>query len=390
MKKALAMSLMISMILMPALAVIPANAGIGTSSYRVFYAHEYTLDVDGNNDMDKLDTLVVLYDDSTGGFTYIGEGVEPEISGSYVMWHSSDDTKLYVYHIQSSSPFMPYWVREYTDDAELHGSGIAFNTLEVYAGLTGQDVNSDGDYSDNVVAYMSLTGFPASPPSVTYWTGEKTDRGGYDGDTITYVKYEAQEGATGTDFNDDTDKVDSVIYYVQPMTSYLEKFAKRYSQCTEALDKNQGTYPRVGGNAIVWTTSEDKDDCDWNGQNGKNDWVVATYDIFGQTTYLVEVTQESYEGHHYVDNGVFVYEINAWISNAGSQTKYSTPGGTKYFVFLGEPIKITGNYIQGYVSEEYLGVDLNGDSDGNDKAMWIYYRTNGRTEILQGGDKYWR
>ncbi|MCK5291239.1 MAG: hypothetical protein KAR39_04375 [Thermoplasmata archaeon] len=392
MKKALTLVLASSLVLVASLGVILVNAGIGTLTYRVFYTNEAIVG-NQNGDGDSTDDLIVLYSNSGGTFTYIGEGVEPEISGLYVMWHSTDvNPKLYIFKIGTSSYFMPIYYRTYGYHHELHGTGIAYNTLE---STVGQILNGDGDMNDKAVGYIDLTNFPMSYPA-THWTGEKTQRGGYDGTTITYVKYEAEE--PGGSMNGDLDTTDSVIYYRQTASINTELAANRIipPQAICIGDANQGTYPRVGGNAIVWTTDEDKDECDWDSQGGANDYVVAAFRISTTESLFIEITEEDWEGHHYADDGKFVYEMDAWDNDVGSQSVYTANfGDTKTYVFLGEPIKIVGSTIVGYVNEkdtvgEGVGMDLNDDGDYLDKAMWIFDTSTGQTEILMGGDAYWR
>jgi hypothetical protein len=389
MKKILSLCMATSLILLLSLAVIPANAGIGSSSYRVFYTHESVVG-DKNADMDTLDTLIAYYT-NTGSITYIGEGVEPEIAGSYVMWHSSDYTKTYAFKIGVTPVFQSIWFRDYGTDYEIHKDGIAFNSLE---SQLDQDVNLDGDKTDKVVGYYDLHQWTTI--NTYFWTGEKVQRGGYDGDTIIYVKYESQETLL---YNQDGDYTDSLIFYRQ-IVSYqpgTELYASHPTvgdpaSCPPAgsNDYVQGTYPRIGEDG-VWTTYESYDDCDWNGDSDKNDYIVVGFELTGASTSKIDETQYTYEATHYVHKSLVAYAKTASDQNLGPQTMwYSINGVSGGAAFLGSPIKVTADYIEGYLKESDVGVDMNGDSDTGDEAMWIFDKTSKATEILEGGNTYWK
>ena len=88
---------------------------------------------------------------------------------------------------------------------------------------------------------------------------------------------------------------------------------------------------------------------------------------------------------------LIVFERDSYDDSLGSETYYYELAGTPKPAYLGTPIKITGTWIEGYVKESDLGVDLDKDTYTTGKAYWVFDTATGRLEIIAGaGDNYWR
>ncbi len=138
-----------------------------------FIANESNVGSDLNNDGDTMDNILAYYDIATGSATYTAE--------------------------------QPFW--SMANSPTISGGVIAFVAKE---GYIDQDLNSDGDTMDDLLAYYDIAiGSATYTTEQPYWS--KGNSPAISGNVITFI---AKESDLDQDINGDADKYDNIIAYL--------------------------------------------------------------------------------------------------------------------------------------------------------------------------------
>lgn len=196
----------------------------------VFETEESEINADLNNDSDKTDAILRYYNIETKELSSIGiAGKNPALL----------ETK------------------------------IAFESPEA---SQNKDLNSDGDKNDTVIVYYSLPDKKIIDASAAGRTPAITD---------TAIVFSTPESETGTDYNNDGDKTDSIIRY--------------YAIATKEIinTKQAGANPAANSKYIIFEASEKELNEDVNKDNDKDDLILRYYSFeTNQTSNILAFGQK--------------------------------------------------------------------------------------------------
>lgn len=278
------------------------------------------------------------------------------------------------------------------------GNMIAFSTSESEDWGAGVDLNMDGDKNDTVIRYYDLrtgrvtnTRAAGSNPSL-------------DGDIIAF---ETPEISVGVDLNGDGDTLDGVIRYYDITTGTLTN--------TGVV----GSSPCLLGGIIAFSTSENEEGVDLNGDEDVDDYVIRYYDLnTGQVTntriagdvYSFDskvIAFSTYEGYVDVDlnddgdtqdSVIGYYDISTGLATntkiVGNPLSldgnriafdrwvqeytwfetgyYDISTGEVTIISVGSSPSLRGDTIAFDVWERWVETDLNDDGDRLDLVIWYY------------------
>ncbi|MDG7050827.1 MAG: hypothetical protein JRZ94_06470, partial [Nitrososphaerota archaeon] len=232
-----------------------------------FQTFEDSIAIDLNGDGDINDTVIRLYNTATSTISSTGGavGVNPSISGNIVAFYTPEgsmSTDLNGDGDQSDTVIRLYNIATFTRintgavgvNPSISGNIVAFQTNE---GLISTDLNSDGDYFDNVIRIYNTatstvqnTGAVGIDPSIS-------------GNLITFQTY---EGSIATDLNGDGDQSDNVIRIFDLATFTITNTA------------TDGSNPSISGNLITFHIFEGSIATDLTGDGDQSDDVIFTFD----------------------------------------------------------------------------------------------------------------
>lgn len=185
---------------------------------------------------------------------------------------------------------------------------------------------------------------------------------------LAYLADEATTGATGTDFNTDGDKIDSIAVVVD-------------------MNSNQQTVLNVAADELVWigdelylVTSEAEDDFDWNGDTDMTDLVLLHWSALTATVQRVD-DLASAGTVHVVARGTNLFyasatapvgalSTNLEIVSAGAPLVHTALASTDAVGPLSPRfITIDEGLVFLALDETAEARDLNGDADATDTAV---------------------
>lgn len=258
----------------------------------------------------------------------------------------------------------------------IDGNIIAFFTGELQIG---QDLNGDGDTSDNVLRYYDISiGTTTNTGAVGLSGFGQTS---IDGNIIAFVTREVD---VGQDLNGDGSITTIGIVQYHDISTGITTNTEAHG-----LSGAERRTPTVSGNIIAFGSGEVSVGQDLNGDGDTNDLIIRYYDI-STSTLTNTGAQGGPRGGPSVEGNIIVFptresdfgqDLNGDRDMADDVLRYydiSTGTLTNTGV-VGRNPALEKNIVAFHTFERSAGQDLNGDRDKDDIILRYYDITTGRT-----------
>ena len=351
-------------------------------SFSVFESNQGNTDLNG--DGDAIDSVVHVYDASTGLTTNTGFVGNGSMDGNLVVFEVSEslqgnidlngdgDTLDSIVHVYDHTTGLTTNTGLNGFNPVVRGSLVAVTVSE---GLEGIDLNGDGDAIDPVLhIYDHNTGTPTN-------IGLASSNFSLEGVLIVFLVFEPSQG--NTDLNGDGDTSDSVVHVYDASTNTSTNLG-----VSSFLNKI------VGGTFVTLSVFENaQGNTDLNGDGDTSDSVVHVYDHatgsvtnggivgspFAEDDGIVPFTVSEFSQGNTDLNGdgdtsdsivhVYDHSVGFPATNLGVSSFFGTT--------------VFGDRVAFLVDEASQGnTDLNGDGDVSDTVVHYYEHMTGLTTNL--------
>lgn len=318
-----------------------------SGSIIVFETDESEASADLNNDSDKTDTVIRYYNIETKELSSTGiAGKNPAILETKIAFESSEarqNKDLNADGDKNDTVIVYYSLPDKKIiDASAAGrapaitdTAIVFSTPELE---TGTDYNNDGDKADSIIRYYVIA---------TKEIINTKQAGANPAANSEYILFEASEKELNEDVNKDNDKDDIILRYYS--------FGTNQTKDIIAF----GQKPAVSKESIVSFTVPEKFTDDLNGDLDIEDEILMYYDIPGQ-----KLTNTKVEG-----SGTSIFGKTIAFAQDNKISFYNL--GNSVFIqteMYGKDPVVSGNKIA-FSTHEFFSGDLNEDGDNKDTVI---------------------